>query len=542
MKKLVALLLALTLVAVSLTGCGGSTTTDTDDTSASDIAITVWCAEEIVSTITAQLDAYNEANGTSIVFTVEAVGEGDAATNMITDVTAGADIFCFAQDQLARLVQAGALSAVSDSLIDEVTANNDAGSVAAATINDTVYAFPLTSDNGYFMYYDSSILSEDDIADQTSLIAACEAAGKTIAFELTDSAWYEMAYFFATGCVSEWSTDTDGNFVSYEDTVNSAAGIIAAKGMAELINSNAFVNSSSASSFSSDAAVVVTGTWDSSTAKELLGDNMACASLWSFTVDGETYQLGSFSGYKLLGVKPQTDATKAAYCQSVAAYLTSEACQLERFESNGWGPSNLNAQASDAVQADATLAALAAQSAYSTPQGQYPNSWWDVGKAIGASIQALGTTTVSDSDIQAILDTYTAGLNEIMDPAFTGWVVVGDLDGVSWSTKGGEGDDDEAGTGQYVLTPTNSENPLIGTWEMDITIADVDWDSGFRICLYNDWSAGSYHDNGIGYSHLTEGSLGEEGGDNNVLLDAGTYHIVLTVTSDSAELTVTAAE
>lgn len=530
---------------LSLVACGSTSSDDSSDSSSdssantdssvdtSSISITVWCPEEAVDLTTSQLEAYNEANGTSIQFTVEPVSESEAATNMITDVTAGADIYFFAQDQLARLVQAGALTAVSSSLSETITSENDAGSVAAATVNDTIYAFPLTADNGYFVFYDKSVITDESIlTDQTALIEAVSAAGKTIAFELTDSGWYSAAYFFATGCESEWSTDSDGTFTSYSDDWNSAAGIIACKGMAELINSSVFVNSSSVSSFYSDAAVVVSGTWDYSAAYEALGDNLGCAELWSFTVDGETYHLGSYSGNKLLGVKPQTDSTKAAYCQSVAAYLVSEECQQERFDTLAWGPTNLNVQASDAVQENIALAALSAQSEYATPQGQYPNSWWDTSKAIGASIQALGTTDPSDDDIQAILDTYSAGLESILSNAANeGWVIVGDMD-VSWSCTGGE-------NGEYVLTDNQveSDDPYVGIWEYDITVVG---ESGFRVVMYGAWDAGDYDSVGIGYTHLTEGSVGTEGSDNNIVVDPGSYHVTLDTTGDTPTITVVA--
>ena len=67
-----------------------------------------------------------------------AVGEGDAASNVLTDLEAGADIFNFAQDQLARLVAAGALIELSDENAAIVAEENDAGSVAAATMGDLV--------------------------------------------------------------------------------------------------------------------------------------------------------------------------------------------------------------------------------------------------------------------------------------------------------------------------------------------------------------------------------------------------------------------
>ncbi len=436
MKKLWRNLTALTIAAsmcAAFTGCsnadtsdngssGGSSTADSGSnssaggsTGADNISITLWCAENLAELTKKQLDDYNKENNTNIRFTIQAVGEGDAANNMITDVTAGADIYCFAQDQLARLVQAGALSPISSSLAGDITDANDSSSVAAASMNGNLYAFPLTSDNGFFMYYDKSVITDESmLKDQTALIESCKNAGRTIAFELTNSMWYGASYFFATGCISDWTTNTDGAFVSYEDTINSPAGIASAKGMAELINSGVFVNSSSAASFSNGAAVVVTGVWDYATAEQALGDNLGCAELWSFTVDGESYHLSSFSGNKLIGVKPQTDAAKAAYCQSIAQYLTNEKCQQERFDTLAWGPSNKKVQESEGVQANIALAALSAQNKFAKPQGQYPNGWWDSGKAIAGSIQELGTTTPTDAQLQTILDTYTASLDNIL--------------------------------------------------------------------------------------------------------------------------------
>ena len=74
--------------------------------------ITIWVAEKAVDLTKKQIENFNASNqlGLSFNATVEAVSEADSATQMITDVEAGGDIYCFAQDQFARLVQAGALA------------------------------------------------------------------------------------------------------------------------------------------------------------------------------------------------------------------------------------------------------------------------------------------------------------------------------------------------------------------------------------------------------------------------------------------------
>ena len=155
MKKFLSMLLA---VAMLLTVCAFSVA----ETTGFDGEIKVWVADAAVEFTKAQIDAFKAANAeyANMTVTVEPMGEGDAATAMITDVERGADIYGFAQDQLSRLVAAGALEEVAPDNVPLVTAENDAGSVAAATLGDVMYAYPLTSDNGYFLYYDKSVVTD----------------------------------------------------------------------------------------------------------------------------------------------------------------------------------------------------------------------------------------------------------------------------------------------------------------------------------------------------------------------------------------------
>ena len=325
---------------------------------------------------------------------VQPVGEGDAAANMITDVEAGADIFGFAQDQLARLVAAGALEEVEPGNAEVVKTVNDAGSVAAVTLGETMYAYPMTSDNGYFLYYDKSVVT--DPSDLDKILADCDAAGKKFYMEI-NSGWYQTAFFFGAGCELTFDSDNEGNLVAMNASYASDEGVKALKAMIRLANSPAFVNGSSVSN-ATNAAAIVDGTWDATAAKELFGENYATAKLP--VVDG--FQLGGFGGFKMLGVKPQTDDDKLAACDALAAFLTSEEVQLARFNAVGWGPSNLAAQANEAVQADESLSALAQQLAFCAPQGQYPGDYWSLATALGDDI--IGGK-LNDTDDAGLLET-----------------------------------------------------------------------------------------------------------------------------------------
>ena len=365
--------------------------------------IKIWVADAVVNFTQEQVDAFMEANPDFADYdvTIEPVGEGDAAGNMVTDVEAGPDIYVFAQDQIARLVSAGALEEVAPDNYEAVQTENDAGAVAAATVGDILYAYPLTTDNGYFLYYYKSDVSDPSTLE--GILADCEAAGKNFYMEI-NSGWYQTAFFFATGAELTYDTDDSGNFTACNATYASDEGLLALKKMIELKASPAFQNGSAAGE-ATKLGAIVDGTWDSTTVQDLFGDNYACAKLPTFTADnGETYQMSGFGGFKLLGVKPQEDEDKLAVCDALAAYLSGEEVQLARYEAIGWGPSNLNAQQSDVVKADVALSALAEQLAFTIPQGQYPGDYWNLATSLGDSIISgeLSPET-SDEDLTAAL-------------------------------------------------------------------------------------------------------------------------------------------
>ena len=364
--------------------------------------IKIWVAENTVDFTKEQVEAFKAANPefANMNVIVEPVGEGDAAGNMITDVEAGADIFGFAQDQLARLVAAGALEEVEPGNAEVVAASNDAGSVAAVTLGETMYAYPMTSDNGYFLYYDKSIVT--DPTDLDKILADCEAAGKNFYMEI-NSGWYQTAFFFGAGCELTFDSDDSGALVAMNSTYASDAGVKALKSMIKLAQSPAFANGSSVSN-ATNLCAIVDGTWDAGAAKDVLGDNYAATKLP--TVDG--YQLGGFGGFKMLGVKPQTDDDKLAACDALAAFLTSEEVQLARYNAVGWGPSNLNAQQNEAVQADEALSALASQLAFCEPQGQYPGDYWGLATGLGDSILADELDNADDAKLLETLQTFEA--------------------------------------------------------------------------------------------------------------------------------------
>jgi len=390
MKKFLAMVLCL-IMALSMLNVAGAEGYDGE--------IVIWVAENAVDFTAAQVETFKAANPeyANMTVTIEAVGEGDAATNMITDVEGGADIFGFAQDQLARLVAAGALIELSEENAAIVTAENDAGSVSAVTMGDLMWAYPMTSDNGYFLYYDKSVVT--DPTSLEAIIADCEAAGKNFYMEI-NSGWYQTAFFFGAGCTLTYDANDDGELVACNVDYASENGVTAFKAMIELAKSPNFVNGSSATN-ATNIGAIVDGAWDAAALQEILGENYAATKLP--TVAG--FQMGGFGGFKMLGVKPQEDEAKLAACDALALYLTSGDVQLARFQDPDiqWGPSNLTAQQNEAVQNNVALAALAAQLEFCVGQGQYPNDYWTLATSLGDRVLADEFDNMTDEELLTVL-------------------------------------------------------------------------------------------------------------------------------------------
>lgn len=461
---------------------------------------------------------------------VQGVTESEAATNMVTDVATGADIFCFAQDQLGRLYEANALSKLGTAGKEAVN-KNDTGSIQAVTIGGDMYAYPITSDNTYVMYYNKRVINEDIVGNLNDIVAACEAAGKNISFEVGGSAWYTASFFFGAGATSSWTLNAETKKWTAADTFGSEEkGLIALKGLQVMTKSAAWVDSSKASDFtaSTPSAVVVTGTWDANTAQAALGENLGVAKLPSYTVNGQNYQLTSFFGYKLMGVKNHSDLDVHAFCHELAIFLSGKDCQEDRLDKFNWGPSNKELQASEKVTGNAILAAVLEQKQVSVLQGQIHGGWWDIAKLLGSKSKDKDGQYAGDEGLKKILEEYRADIEKyenMSDEDMNAWGLIGSIaslnDGVITVKE------DQLAAGQTSWASWNSDIVMVkqddGTYKSIIAI-DFAEDDAFKVRQGQSWT------NAFG-----GGTVANDDGNYVIAAsEAGKYYVVLSVTVDDA--------
>lgn len=179
---------------IVLSGCGnaGITGGNREELSGGTdkvVSLKVWTEKDGLDVMNKMLDSFKEQYKDEAEFdiTVEIQADSQVRDVMLTDVHNGADVFSFPDDQIISLTAGGVLTEVPNA--DEIAAANVKESVEAATLNDTLYGYPMTADNGYFMYYNKEYFSEDDVKSLDKMLSIAAANNKKVAMEF-DSGWY----------------------------------------------------------------------------------------------------------------------------------------------------------------------------------------------------------------------------------------------------------------------------------------------------------------------------------------------------------------
>ena len=429
MKKQISLALA-GAMALSLAACGGSASTATstpeaasaaESTAASteaaaegdvldqaaaaafskDVTLTMWGAEEDQDLLREISDKFIEKYGNyggKITINLGAQSESTAKDTVLTDPTAAADVFAFADDQLNELVKAGALQEVQLNA-DDVKNRNTPASVDAATVDGKLYAYPLTADNGYFMFYDKSFFTEDDVKSLDTMMEKAAAAGKKVSMDVANG-WYLYSFYAGAGLNLGLADDGVNTVCNW----NEAPGADVTQAVIDICKNPGFIalKDEEFTGKLKDGTLVagVNGTWRANDAAEVWGDNYAACKLPTYTLNGEQVQMASFSGFKLIGVNPHSANVGAAML--LADFVTNEENEGLRFKERTQGPSNINALAAASSPA---LTAVVDQSEYATLQRVGGNYW--------ASAETLGSICVNGNpdgkDPQALIDDAVAG-------------------------------------------------------------------------------------------------------------------------------------
>ena len=369
--------------------------------------LTVWGAEEdqaLLEQIFASFQAHY-AGQADFRITYQPQSESNCKDVLLGDLEGGADVFAFADDQVAALAAAGGL----DPIPDETAIRSAAlpAAVEAASVGNTLYAYPLTADNGYFLYYNKAYFTDEDVESLERMLEAAAQAEKLVAMDWS-SAWYVYAFFGNTGLEVGLNEDGITNYCTWNSTDGSIRGVDVARAMLDIAASPAFSSRTDQEFLEGvrdgTVAAGISGVWNAVALEELWGSNLGAAKLPTFTCGGRQVQMASFSGCKLIGVNAYSRHTDWAARR--AEWITSEENQRLRFEVRGQGPANVNAANSPEVQSAPAIAALLEQSNYSQLQ-RVGGKFWDPVTEFATSM-AQGNP--SGASLQTQLDRMVEGV------------------------------------------------------------------------------------------------------------------------------------
>ena len=340
MKKFVAVGLSAMMLAGTLAACGEKDDTTTapkgsedkgqEQTTTTDVELLVWGPQEEQDFLKKQCEAFNEAHPEwNIKFTYGVCSEGKAKDVVTKDLDAAGDVFYYANDQMNVLVDAGAVAEFAGTYKDQIAAANDDAFMNTVTYDGKVYGVPFTS-NVWFMYYDKSVFSEEDVKSLETMLEK----GKVF-FPIKNS-WCLPAFYLANGSLFGDAGMDASKGVSFGDEM----GVATTKYLAELLkNPNFSGGDMGIDPLNQGYNAVFSGSWDANNVKELLGDNMGVAVAPTITVNGVTSNMRPYGGSKCIGVNTKTaERGNQAPATALAVYLGSEEVQKARYEARQINP------------------------------------------------------------------------------------------------------------------------------------------------------------------------------------------------------------
>ncbi|MBQ9120235.1 MAG: extracellular solute-binding protein [Lachnospiraceae bacterium] len=352
----------------------GTVSGETADSGVVDLL--VWAEEDNHTMLAGMIESFKKHYAGQAEFEITLAVQSDAGVRdvMLGDIHSGADVFSFPDDQLNSLIAGGVLDAVPDSAA--IKSANTAESVAAASLNGRMYGYPMTADNGYFLYYDKDYFTEEDVKTLDGILAVAEREGKKFSMEL-NSGWYMYAFFGNTGMSFGLNEDGVTNHCIWNTTEGEITGVEVGQVLVDLVAHPGFmcVPDGEFITYAKEGTVIaaVSGVWNAVSVKEVWGEDYGAVQLPTYTCKGKQIQMSSFTGYKMMGVNSYSEHPDWAH--KLADWLTNEENQTIRFVERNQGPSNIKAAASDEVMKVPAIQAVIAQSQYGVLQRVGNNFW-----------------------------------------------------------------------------------------------------------------------------------------------------------------------
>ena len=171
-RRVCAILLAASLAVCGLTGCGNGSQSSAGQEK---VRLMVWSPSEDQSKesgewLQTMCESFAEENPQwDITFVYGVADEATAASQVSQDPEASADVFMYANDTLTTMTDANALAKFGGKYREEIEKTNSEEVLKSLTKDGDLYGIPFTT-NTWFMYYDKSVFSEEDVKNLDTML------------------------------------------------------------------------------------------------------------------------------------------------------------------------------------------------------------------------------------------------------------------------------------------------------------------------------------------------------------------------------------
>ena len=392
---------------LAATACGPAAQTD-------GTKINIWATAKEEAVIKSVVDKYNETASEKIVYNFTAVAEGDAGTTLGKDPTVkGAPaLFLCADDQINNLQSKNIILEIKGSYKEDVLAKNTGIAIAGASAGDKLFGFPVSADNGYFLWYNKAELAEDKVGSLEAILETAKAGGKQVLLDIGNGYYAPTFLMSPQACGTSslsWKAEEGG--VSYDVNWDNEKGVAVSEYIGSLLKpyyeSKTLIvgsNDEISKGFQSgDLIAAVSGTWMEKDLLDAVADDLGAAKLPEYHPEADKtvgYQMASFAGSKVLCVNKTRPVEEQKVAVKLAQLLTTKEAQLKRFEVRATLPCNIEATQDPAYTEHVSIGgkALLAQSEFGALQAKSAQDrYWPIGGNIGnAYIKGLGKTEAGE--------------------------------------------------------------------------------------------------------------------------------------------------
>lgn len=371
------------------------------------VNLKIWVENSKIRSVQECINSFKENYKQDAQFeiTIEERSPGDISASLLKDIHNGADVFIFADDGLRPLVAGGGIDLVEDK--NNIMNTYTEESVSTVTINDNYYAYPLSADNGYIMYYDKRYFSAKDLETMDGILAVAEKEKKQVMMDL-GSGWYLYSFFGNTGMSLGINDDGVTNYCDWNKTEGKITGAEITKSILKITKNPSFIctgNGGLMDGFRNGTIIAgINSVGDAKEIQNILGKNFGAIKLPTYTCAGEQVQMASFIGYRLVGVNYYSKEKEWAH--KLAEWITNEESQMTFLNNNDQAPTNQQVGTSEVVKNSLAIIAQNEQSQYAQLQrvgGNYWGASWKYGSI-------LASKNPDNIDYQTLIDELVSGI------------------------------------------------------------------------------------------------------------------------------------